>query len=285
MFLVGLITLAIFSFKSQSESITRNVAIPLAAISKEMILLSKSGYQRSKTTTRLHTESYLLIHSYLLTLTYLLLLTYSLTHWLTHSLTLTYSLTHSFISSIGNEDEHHVRYKLYEISKIQESFEDLKSGLEAFSKYVPREVVSKVLTTNQFSQLGMCLLTHSLTHSLTHLLTLTHSLTHSFTHSLTGVHPKNVTIFFSDIAGYTSICEKLKPNEVLLMLSEYFTEMSIIINSMGGVLLEFIGTYLLTHSLTHSLTLTHLLTHSYSLTLTHSLTYSLTYLLTYLCFP
>ena len=133
--------MAIFSFKSQSESLTRNVAIPLAAISSEMELLSKSGYQRVKTTTRYKKRT----HFY---------------HSGTHL------LTHSRCSNNTGDDDNQGRLKLYEISKIQESFEDLKTGLEAFSRYVPREVVSKVLTSNQFTALGT--LTYVFTYLLTH---------------------------------------------------------------------------------------------------------------------
>jgi hypothetical protein len=35
-----------------------------------------------------------------------------------------------------------------------------------------------------------------------------------------------VTLLFSDIAGFTSIAEKMEPNELLLLLSDYFTMMA-----------------------------------------------------------
>jgi len=60
-----------------------------------------------------------------------------------------------------------------------------------------------------------------------------------------GVSPKEVTIFFSDIAGFTTICEAMKPNELLILLSDYFAAMSAIIVAHKGTLLEFIGDALL----------------------------------------
>ena len=60
-----------------------------------------------------------------------------------------------------------------------------------------------------------------------------------------GVTPKEVTIFFSDIAGFTTICEAMKPNELLVLLSDYFAAMSAIIVKGRGTLLEFIGDALL----------------------------------------
>ena len=50
-----------------------------------------------------------------------------------------------------------------------------------------------------------------------------------------------VTILFSDIAGFTSIAERTEPNTLLYMLSDYFTAMATIIEDLGGTLLEFIG--------------------------------------------
>jgi len=60
-------------------------------------------------------------------------------------------------------------------------------------------------------------------------------------------HSKNVTIFFSDIAGFTTICEKMEPQNLLVLLSEYFDAMQQIIGAheSRGTLLEFIGDALL----------------------------------------
>jgi adenylate cyclase len=52
---------------------------------------------------------------------------------------------------------------------------------------------------------------------------------------------KEVTIFFSDIASFTTILEGLSPQSSLLLLSRYFHDMSKITDDYGGIVLEFIG--------------------------------------------
>ncbi len=50
-----------------------------------------------------------------------------------------------------------------------------------------------------------------------------------------------VVIFFSDIRGFTPMSEKMKPDEISTLLTEYFTEMVEIIFEQGGTLDKFIG--------------------------------------------
>ena len=51
-----------------------------------------------------------------------------------------------------------------------------------------------------------------------------------------GGEKRNITVFFSDIRGFTSISESISPEELVRLLNEYLTEMtSIIINDQGLV--------------------------------------------------
>jgi class 3 adenylate cyclase len=52
---------------------------------------------------------------------------------------------------------------------------------------------------------------------------------------------KKLTIFFSDIKDFTTITERLQPEQVTQLLNEYFTEMSSIALQHGGTIDKFIG--------------------------------------------
>lgn len=57
----------------------------------------------------------------------------------------------------------------------------------------------------------------------------------------TVAEKKEVTVFFSDIASFTTIVENLDPEQSLLLLSRYFNDMSKVIDDHGGIVIEFIG--------------------------------------------
>jgi class 3 adenylate cyclase len=52
---------------------------------------------------------------------------------------------------------------------------------------------------------------------------------------------KNVTIFFSDIADFTSLAEHLSPYDVMYFLNRYFVQMGDIIEQNGGFIDKFVG--------------------------------------------
>lgn len=52
---------------------------------------------------------------------------------------------------------------------------------------------------------------------------------------------KEITVLFTDINGFTPICEKHEPEEVITMLSEYFSKMVDVIMKYDGYLKQYVG--------------------------------------------
>src|ERR1700759_5794517 len=56
-----------------------------------------------------------------------------------------------------------------------------------------------------------------------------------------GGETRNVTIFFSDLAGFSSIAEQMTPTELVEFMNEYLSAMTDIIESQGGYVDKYIG--------------------------------------------
>ncbi|MEK7353086.1 MAG: adenylate/guanylate cyclase domain-containing protein, partial [Chloroflexota bacterium] len=55
------------------------------------------------------------------------------------------------------------------------------------------------------------------------------------------VRRKNLTIFFTDIRGFTKLSDEVEPEELLNMLNEFFTQMTQAVFDWGGTVGKFIG--------------------------------------------
>ena len=100
---------------------------------------------------------------------------------------------------------------IQEVRDIQESFMRMKGGLETFAKYVPLAVVRQITKGGREAVLG--------------------------------IEDKQMSFFFCDIQGFTTVCEAMnsRPHDLLAFLGEFFAEMAAIVEDTGGTLIEYIG--------------------------------------------
>lgn len=56
-----------------------------------------------------------------------------------------------------------------------------------------------------------------------------------------GGEEREVTILFSDVRGFTSLCEGQSPKQILSLLNEYFSAITAVIEAQGGVVDKYIG--------------------------------------------
>ncbi len=98
---------------------------------------------------------------------------------------------------------------LYEVDNMAQSFTKMRTGLRSFKKYVPDELVRELISLNK--------------------------------EAILEGERRSMTIYFSDIAGFTSISEKLSPEELVEQLSQYLGSASKIITEHHGTLDKYIG--------------------------------------------
>lgn len=101
------------------------------------------------------------------------------------------------------------RSSLAEIAQLHRSVETMKTGLRAFRRYVPTELVRRLLELGQDAELG-------------------------------GAE-KELTILFSDLSNFTKISENLRPREIVEEMREYFECATRAVEAEDGTLDKFLG--------------------------------------------
>ncbi|MCJ8331522.1 MAG: adenylate/guanylate cyclase domain-containing protein, partial [Lentisphaeria bacterium] len=98
---------------------------------------------------------------------------------------------------------------VYEIQRMAASVNSMKNGLRAFEKYVPAELVRELIATGNEARIGG--------------------------------ERKNISILFADIEGFTSISEKMDPEELLPLISNYLDVIATSVKDHQGTVDKFIG--------------------------------------------
>jgi class 3 adenylate cyclase len=99
--------------------------------------------------------------------------------------------------------------RIREVVEMEKALDNMKKGLRSFRRYVPSELVADLIGMKQEAVLG--------------------------------AQRRELTIFFSDIANFTALCEKLTPDQLISCLDEYFNVMTGSILSERGTVDKFIG--------------------------------------------
>jgi adenylate cyclase len=115
----------------------------------------------------------------------------------------------SKIKSFELDSQVEINTSLLEIVDMRDSFENMRSGLQSFKRYVPADLVAQLINNSITADLGG--------------------------------EQQELTIFFSDIAKFTSIAEKLTPEKLVENLCVYFEIISRTIIENKGTIDKYIG--------------------------------------------
>ncbi|MEM9016478.1 MAG: adenylate/guanylate cyclase domain-containing protein, partial [Verrucomicrobiota bacterium] len=122
------------------------------------------------------------------------------------------SFLSSEIEDVGQlilSDREPKRSAIREVDVLESSVKVMKVGLRSFRRFVPAELVRSLLDRGVEAKLE-------------------------------GKRSE-LTIFFSDIIGYSAICEQLGPEELVEELGKYLEEMTEVIESRGGTVNQYVG--------------------------------------------
>ena len=101
------------------------------------------------------------------------------------------------------------RSMIQEIAIVGDSVDRMKASLRSFGRYVPTDLVRGLLSEGQEARLGGKV--------------------------------KNLTLFFSDVEGFTTLSENMIPQSLVEVLGEYLHVVTRVISSCRGVIDKFVG--------------------------------------------
>lgn len=113
------------------------------------------------------------------------------------------------IKNFDLSDSKKINSHIKEVSLLASGISSMRSGLKAFKMYVPADLVRKLIRKRESAKLGGTM--------------------------------KKICILFTDIENFTSISEKLTPEDLMLHLCDYFDHVSKMINNEKGTIDKYIG--------------------------------------------
>ncbi|WP_147822488.1 cache domain-containing protein [Salidesulfovibrio onnuriiensis] len=99
--------------------------------------------------------------------------------------------------------------RITEIHKLGRAMETMRVALKSFGRYIPNALVKNIITKNLKPELGG--------------------------------DRQELTLFFSDIADFTTLSESLSPEELTGSVTEYFDRVGSVILAAGGTIDKYIG--------------------------------------------
>ena len=96
-----------------------------------------------------------------------------------------------------------------EVDNLARVVEETKTSLRSFGKYVPTDLIRQMIATGQEAELGG--------------------------------ERRRMTVSFCDLANFTTLAEKLPPEELVVQMGDYFGRFSADIEAEGGTVDKYIG--------------------------------------------
>jgi adenylate cyclase len=102
-----------------------------------------------------------------------------------------------------------VSSRISEVSALAEDMQAMKTALQTFGRYVPRDLVRRLMLSGNGAE--------------------------------PGGQRRELTLLFTDVEDFTRITEPMTPEEVMHLMSSYFQEAGGVIGNHGGTIDKFIG--------------------------------------------
>lgn len=113
------------------------------------------------------------------------------------------------IQNFQLDSEVEIKSPIHEVQLLSDSIVSMRRSLQTFQKYVPNELVRQVIQTGEVARLGG--------------------------------DKRELTIFFSDVADFTTISEQIPPEDLMLQLSEYLGTLATEIGRHYGTVDKYMG--------------------------------------------